>query len=332
MKLDLAFSANVPTVETEAFTSAMSRLTAGVTIVTTDGHAGREGRTVSAACSISASPPILMVSIHRTGNMAAAIIENGSFSVNGLKADQHALANIFAGFPNMSMDERFEQTEWGMLKTGAPVLSSCVFNFDCTVAGHIDCATHRLVLGAVVAARHDERVGAPLLYGDRAYFVPTPLPVEEYDALLSHAPFLPLSSNEPLETIGQQLLDRTLPHHNWTHAGHIAATLYFLKMRPDIDVARDMPGIIRRYNSAIGIPNTETSGYHETLTQFYIKAVSAALKSVENNKDLYKIFNEVMTLPLSNPNYPLDYYTRKRLYSKEARRQFVEPDLKDLDF
>lgn len=327
MKLDLTFSTKTPTVETEPFTRAMSRLTAGVTIVTTSGHAGRFGRTVSAVCSVSATPPILMVSIHRAADMAAAIIENDSFCVNGLKADQHALANIFAGFPQMTMDERFNQIDWDVLETGAPVLPSSVFSFDCTVAGYVDCATHRMVMGAVVAARQDEKVGAPLLYGDRAYSVPAPLPVDEHDALLSHAPFTPFSSEEEVESIGRQLLDRTLPHHQWTHAGHIAAAIYLYRKRPDLDLPEDLPEIIRRYNTAIGIPNTDRSGYHETLTQFYLKAVRAALDEFPADVPLHTICNQVMTLPLANPAWPLEFYSRKRLFSNEARKSFVEPDL-----
>ena len=53
------------TADRDAFVEAMSRAVSGVSIVTTDGQAGRFGQTVSAMSSVSADPPLLLVCINR---------------------------------------------------------------------------------------------------------------------------------------------------------------------------------------------------------------------------------------------------------------------------
>jgi predicted DNA-binding protein (MmcQ/YjbR family) len=60
------------------------------------------------------------------------------------------------------------------------------------------------------------------------------------------------SSDSEIDRIGRGLLDRSLPKAEWTHSGHFAAAVWVLR-RPDMDAARDMPGLIRAYNEATGV-------------------------------------------------------------------------------
>ena len=89
--------------------------------------------------------------------------------------------------------------------------------------------------------------------------------------------FDPFTSDEEIATIGYGLLDRTLRKTAWTHAAHFAATLWLIQCRPEVQISREMPGIIRGYNEATGGANTDTSGYHETITQASIRAARAFL-------------------------------------------------------
>ena len=82
------------------------------------------------------------------------------------------------------------------------------------------------------------------------------------------------SSDSEIDRIGRGLLDRSLPKAEWTHSGHFAAAVWVLR-RPDMDAARDMPGLIRAYNEATGVNNTDTTGYHETITQASLRAARA---------------------------------------------------------
>ena len=83
--------------------------------------------------------------------------------------------------------------------------------------------------------------------------------------------------------VGEGLLARTLPKDEWTHEAHLAACLWLLIERPELALERDLPGIIRGYNEAAGGVNDDTQGYHETLTQLYIRGTRAFLASHDSH-------------------------------------------------
>jgi hypothetical protein len=143
--------------------------------------------------------------------------------------------------------------------------------------------------------------------------------------------FLPFTSDEEISVIGRGLLDRTFPKTMWTHAAHFAATLWLLRCRPELEVSREMPGFIRAYNEATGGANTDTSGYHETITQASIRAARAFLSSAPP-QSLFETCNGLMRSRLGEPDWLLEYWTRPRLFSVEARRAWVEPDIRRLPF
>lgn len=143
--------------------------------------------------------------------------------------------------------------------------------------------------------------------------------------------FVAFNSEEEIGVIGRGLIDRTLPKTVWTHAAHFAATLWLLRCRPEIDLPRAMPGYIRSYNEAAGGVNTDSSGYHETITQASIRAARAFL-AVRPTEPLFATCNTLMWSSLGEPDWLLEYWTRPRLFSVEARRIWVEPDLRELPF
>jgi hypothetical protein len=138
--------------------------------------------------------------------------------------------------------------------------------------------------------------------------------------------FVPFTSDGEIIAIGHGLVTRTLPKSEWTHAAHFAATLWVLAHHPDWDAARTMPELIRAYNEATGVSNSDTSGYHETITQASIRAARAFL--VERREmPLYEVCNALIESPLGKSDWILTYWSRERLFSVEARREWVEPDL-----
>jgi hypothetical protein len=143
--------------------------------------------------------------------------------------------------------------------------------------------------------------------------------------------FRTFASDEEIFTIGRGLLNRTLPKTVWTHAAHFAATLWLLRCRPEIEIAREMPEFIRAYNEATGGANTDTSGYHETITQASIRAARAFLVETPM-QPLFVTCNALMVSRLGDPEWLMEYWTRPRLFSAEARRAWVEPDLRELPF
>jgi hypothetical protein len=132
--------------------------------------------------------------------------------------------------------------------------------------------------------------------------------------------------------IGEGLLERTLPKPRWTHAAHFAAAVWILLRRPDLAPERDLPGIIRAYNAATGVANTDTGGYHETITQASLRAARAFLAALPNDAPPHAACNALLASPLGDKDWPLAYWSRQTLFSVKARREWVEPDLAPLRF
>jgi hypothetical protein len=132
--------------------------------------------------------------------------------------------------------------------------------------------------------------------------------------------------------IGESLLDRTLPKPRWTHAAHFAAAVWILRRRPDLVPERDLPAIIRTYNTATGVENTDTGGYHATITQASLRAARALLAALPPGISLHDACNALLASPLGDKDWPLAYWSRETLFSVRARREWVEPDLAPLRF
>ena len=133
-------------------------------------------------------------------------------------------------------------------------------------------------------------------------------------------------SAEAIRHVGEGLLARTLPRPEWTHEAHLAACAWLVLERPDVTPETDMPGIIRSYNVAAGGENTDSAGYHETLTQLYIKGVRRFLATCEAEGLLAKV-NALLASDMAPRDWPLRFYSRELLFSAPARRGWVEPDL-----
>lgn len=133
-----------------------------------------------------------------------------------------------------------------------------------------------------------------------------------------------------IDRIGRSVHIRTLPKCEWTHAAHFAAAIWVLTHR-DLVAERDMPAVIRGYNEATGTRNTDTTGYHETITQASIRVARAFLAN-RADAGRAEVLHELLASPFGRSDWLLAYYSRERLFSVEARRRWVEPDLSPLPF
>jgi flavin reductase (DIM6/NTAB) family NADH-FMN oxidoreductase RutF len=149
------------------FVQAMAHAAFGVSVVTTDGPAGRFGLTVSAISSVSAEPPLLLACINRKNPIAEALTRNGAFYVNLLSQDQWALARIFAGRPRSGPAYDFTAGHWQETAGRAPRLLDCAANFDCNLESWHDAGTHRIFIGRAIRATHGGLL--PLVYSHRKF-------------------------------------------------------------------------------------------------------------------------------------------------------------------
>lgn len=128
----------------------------------------------------------------------------------------------------------------------------------------------------------------------------------------------------------RRLLDHSLPKAEWTHAAHLVATLRLVRTRND-GLERDMPRIIQTYNVAVGGVNDDHNGYHETITQAYLAAIRAFVAALPAGVGDGEASARLLATPMGDKAWPLTFWSRERLFSVEARRGWVEPDLRPLD-
>ena len=155
-----------PLVEKQDFRNAMSRLGAAVNIITTEGPAGRAGFTASAVCSVTDSPPTLLVCLNRSASVYPVFRENMQLCVNTLASGHEALSTLFGG--KTPMPERFIAAEWTTAITGSPILQGAVASFDCRISQIVSVGTHDILFcEALALVRNDETHG--LAWFDRGY-------------------------------------------------------------------------------------------------------------------------------------------------------------------
>jgi hypothetical protein len=79
-----------------------------------------------------------------------------------------------------------------------------------------------------------------------------------------------------------------------------------------------------------GVEMTQTSGYHETITLFYIRAICRYLAGAGEARTFAELLDGLLAA-CGEKNFSFEYYSRERLLSWEARTGWLEPDLKSLD-
>lgn len=138
------------------------------------------------------------------------------------------------------------------------------------------------------------------------------------------------TSDAEIEHIGRGLLDCSLPKIEWSHAAHFAAAFWLLR-HPHAPAVRDMPVLIRAYNVATSVPNTDSSGYHETITLGSLRVARAWLAE-RPGMALHEALSALLESEYGRSDWPLTYWSRSVLFSVAARRAWVEPDLRALPF
>lgn len=120
------------------------------------------------------------------------------------------------------------------------------------------------------------------------------------------------------DAIADCLLDATLPQDEWTHAAHLAAGYALCRRLGHAEALRRVREAIPRLNEAHGVVNDDAGGYHETLTVFYVAALADAVSRGATLADVEATLSR---------DAALAWWTRATLFSVDARRTFVAPDL-----
>ena len=152
----------------EVFREVLSTFPAGVVIVTAIGADGTPaGLTISAFCSVSADPTLVLICIDRGSNTLAAVRAAGSFTVNILVEGREELAMRFAS----KRDDKFDGVSWRSpaLAQGGPILDSDAASYlVCKIDSEIEAGDHQIFIGEAVEAGV-QRTRLPLLYHNRGF-------------------------------------------------------------------------------------------------------------------------------------------------------------------
>ncbi len=153
-------------IEAINFRNAMSLLPTAVNVVTTEGLSGAHGFTASAVCSVTDTPPTLLVCMNTTSRSHGHFMENKILSVNVLGAQHEHISNTFAS--KLCSEQRFQQGTWTKLVTGSPVLEDALVSFDCEIEQVQEVGTHSVFICRVVAIKQSEQ-DESLVYFNRTY-------------------------------------------------------------------------------------------------------------------------------------------------------------------
>ena len=134
-------------------------------------------------------------------------------------------------------------------------------------------------------------------------------------------------SDDAVAHVGEGLVARTLPREEWTHEAHLAATTYLVLKHPEIDLDVELPVIISRYNESVGGVNSDSEGYHDTITRAYLRGIRFFLEEADAGRPIHELVNELLMTPMGRRDWPLRFWSKEVLMSVEARRGWVEPDI-----
>lgn len=123
-------------------------------------------------------------------------------------------------------------------------------------------------------------------------------------------------TEDEARTTYDRFLARDLPKAMWTHEAHLAVCWLALSRCGPVVALDVLREAIRSYNVATGGANTSTSGYHETLTRYFVEEVGR-----------FSSLNDVLGAASCARQAPLGLWSSELLFSSKARQEWVAPDL-----
>lgn len=157
--------ASRPSADAQLFREVIRHLASGVTIITSSLQGKPVGLTATAVCSVSVSPPTLLISLGSASHTAAGVAETGVFAVHLLPHKARKYAEQFA-----SAGEHFVGVEYSIApESNVPLLRDVLGWFLCDVQQVVPAADHMIFLGRVIQCELKDKRPDPLLYFDRGY-------------------------------------------------------------------------------------------------------------------------------------------------------------------
>jgi len=242
--------------------------------------------TASSLHCVSFDPPLVSVALGKGSSNAGAILASGQFHVRLLRSGEEDLAK----------------------GEGIPFGAGMV-EMECTIAARYPAGDHDLIVASVGSARISGS-SYPLVYWRR-----------DLHGFRPHYDFV--ASREAFQEFVGEWEAGTLPKNRWTHAAHVAIGAYYAVRYPGEAFERTKKGIIR-FNETVGTENSDTSGYHETLTRLWANVLA---KLADRFADPWKAACEAVARFGEDRDLHHLYYSFDVVRSTAARRTWIPPDL-----
>jgi len=154
-------------VDERGFRDTLGRFASGVTVVTTRDAAGAaKAVTVSAFCSVSLEPPLVLFCLGKQAFHAVSFERGEGFAVNLLTSCQQELSNRFA----READSDWSGIETESWATGSPILKESLAALECMPYALHEAGDHWVMIGRVIGLGLNRRADAgPLLYYGGTY-------------------------------------------------------------------------------------------------------------------------------------------------------------------
>jgi flavin reductase (NADH) len=154
----------------DSFRQAMSEVALAVHVVSTAGQGGEGAMTASSVCSVSVSPPTLLVCVARSARINARIKANGRLCVNALALSHVEVAEACANLKGKNSTEELTSKDW--MRGGqftCPVLHSSIFSCEGCIRNTSEIATHSVFFVEIDQARVGTEERSPLIWHRRRF-------------------------------------------------------------------------------------------------------------------------------------------------------------------
>lgn len=142
--------------------------------------------------------------------------------------------------------------------------------------------------------------------------------------------FPPFETEAAIRAVVESFLAQTLPAAAWSHQAHLAVGLWHVETAGEAAAGDLLRQRIRSYNEAVGTPNNDMRGYHDTVTRYYVWAAARYLETGPEPARVERT-NGFVESPFGAKDGIFRFWSRERLFSVAARHAYAEPDLRPLD-
>jgi hypothetical protein len=137
---------------------------------------------------------------------------------------------------------------------------------------------------------------------------------------------MPWPTEAELSNLVRGFGDRTLPASEWTHLAHLAVGTWHVRQFGAEEALSRLRFGILRLNEAHGTPNSDSRGYHETITRAYVGLIHHFLESYPAETSAAECVHALLASPLAQREALYTHYSKERLLSVVARRGWLAPD------